>query len=138
AARCASAPLVFKEKVSSAESAAPGYGEPAKEEKEKGSVSIRELSVSGGLEKKTAAAIIQKHLQDIHRCYLKTGNQGEAAVEFIVGSDGRVKSIKLVPDNKRNDDTYKCFTDGIMKWRFPVSAGMKNTTVTVTFYFNAV
>jgi len=137
AVRAASGPFIPREKMFAPESAAPGYDEPAKEEKDKGNISIRELFVSGGLEKKAAAAIIQNHLEDVRRCFLRTGKQGEIRIEFIVSPDGTVKSVKLIPDKKKNDDTHKCFTDGITKWQFPASAGMKGTTITVTFLLNS-
>ncbi len=135
--RFASGPAVLRQKMYTTESETPGYGEPAKEEKVKGNISIRGLSVSGGVEKKAVAAIIQNHLEDVRRCYLRTGKQGEIRMEFIINPDGSIKSVKLIPDKKKNDDTHKCFLDEIGKWQFPVSAGMKETTVTVAFKFNS-
>ncbi|MBI5664432.1 MAG: AgmX/PglI C-terminal domain-containing protein [Nitrospirae bacterium] len=136
AARSASGPVVFREKMFMPESAATGYGEPAKEEKVKGSIRILEIAVAGSVEKEAVNSTVQNHLEGIRRCYVKSGQQGEIRVEFIVSPDGTVKSVKLIPDKKKNDETHKCFTDEIGKWQFPVSAGMKATTVTVTFVFN--
>ncbi|RJR20929.1 MAG: VWA domain-containing protein [Nitrospiraceae bacterium] len=137
AARFASGPVVLREKMFTAESMAPGYGEPAKEEKVKENVSIRELSVSGGADKKAVAAIIETHLEDVRRCYLRTARQGEIRMEFIVSPDGTVKSVKHIPDNKMMDDNHNCLTGRLAKWQFPVSSGMKETRVTVTFKFSS-
>jgi Ca-activated chloride channel homolog len=95
---------------------------------------IEKIAVSD----KTSAAPITKFINDrtadLKKCNT-TNLHGKMVVKFIISSEGKVKSVKVVPDKLKNAKLKKCIADTILKWQFAGLRASADVTVTITLNF---
>jgi Ca-activated chloride channel homolog len=95
---------------------------------------IEKIAVSD----KTSAATITKFINDraadLKKC--NTANlHGKLVVKFIISSEGKVKSVKVVSDKLKNTKLNKCITEAMKKWQFTGLNASADVTVTITLNF---
>jgi Ca-activated chloride channel family protein len=79
-------------------------------------LSIRDVSVSGGLTKEAVHAIFEKHRLEIERCH---SGRGGIILDLVIGKDGSVKSVKIVKMTLRDKNAGSCIAGRAGKWLFP-------------------
>jgi Ca-activated chloride channel family protein len=102
---------------------------------EKGAVlSIRDVSVSGGLTKEAVNRVIEKNRREIERCY---SGKGEMILDLVIGKDGSVKNVKAVKNTLQEKRALSCITGNLKKWLFPATPDGKEAKVTMTIVFRS-
>ncbi len=96
-------------------------------------MSVRDVSVTGGLSREAIHQFIEKHRQQIEGC--DAGKGGEMTLDLIIGKDGSVKSVKAVKNTLRDKRALSCVTEKIKRWLFPAPFDGKEARVTVIIAF---
>jgi Ca-activated chloride channel family protein len=99
----------------------------------KGAVlSIRDVSVSGGLSKEAVHQVIEKHRPEIEGCY---SGKGEMTLDLVIGKDGSVKGVKAVKNTLQDKKALSCVMGKLKKWLFPAASDGNEAKVTMTIVF---
>ncbi len=103
----------------------------------------RKNSRKGGLTSQEIMAVIRFNLLGIRNCYesvLKVAPdlQGKMSVRFIVGTNGKIKSVTTtsVSSDLKNTSLTGCIEKKISDWIFPRPRGKQDVTVNYPFVFN--
>lgn len=96
-------------------------------------------AVEGGLTKAEIEAVIKANLAQIKACYERNlqgnrGIQGRVATQWVIGSDGRVRSSDVVNSTLGHSPTETCIVQAIRRWKFPFPRN--GSTVNVNYPFN--
>ena len=72
--------------------------------------------------------VVNEHTDEIQRCYEKellkdSSLQGKVAVEWIIGMDGQVTSVRQSSSSVRSTAVVSCIMGAIKTWRFPRPQG---------------
>lgn len=101
-------------------------------------VQIEKMTSTGAVSGTEARAVIEKRLEDLTDCRLKASKTltfNRLTLRLVIGSDGTIKSFKVVSPAKGVDVLEKCLKEAFEQWRFPASGGTADTTITVSFTF---
>jgi TonB family protein len=85
--------------------------------------------------------VINSHNDAIEYCYkreakLNPNLKGDILVEFIVGFNGRVKSVRITQSSLRNKKVESCISGRIRGWRFkPIDRKEGDVTVRQKYIF---
>lgn len=97
--------------------------------------------VSGGLTSQEIMAVIRANLNQIRHCYEQLLQRspnaaGKMAVQFVVGTAGRVQSVSVTDSSISDSMMRGCVTGKIQRWPFPKPRGGQPVTVNYPFVFN--
>jgi Ca-activated chloride channel family protein len=104
-------------------------------EKEKGALSLGEVTVQGGLSKEAALRVIEKNLSELQQCSNRNQAGEIIILQFVVGRDGKVQSVKVIGKGQNNGNSEQCLMDKIKGWRFSAIPDGKEATVTLSLVF---
>jgi hypothetical protein len=87
------------------------------------------------------AKIINSHLGEVRGCYERaliqdSGITGKLVLEWTIGGDGRVESIKVREQTLKNASVPNCVNDALRTWTFPAVGG--RVIVNYPFMFNSL
>lgn len=88
------------------------------------SIKADKFETSGTLSQEAIRSVVQANLKKIKFCYNKELGKnpelkGKVEVEFIIGSDGKVKKYKISSSTMKNDAVESCILKKIRRFRFP-------------------
>jgi Ca-activated chloride channel family protein len=104
-------------------------------EKEKGALSLGEVTVQGGLSKEAALRVIEKNLSELQQCSNRNQAGEIIILQFVVGRDGKVQSVKVIGKGQNNGNSEQCLMDKIKGLRFSAIPDGKKVTVTLSLVF---
>lgn len=92
------------------------------------SVQMTRAQVLGGLSQEAIRRVVRQHLAEVRFCYEQAlqsnpSLEGRVAVQWIVGSDGRVQSSSLASSTVRNANVESCIVQAVRRWTFPAPEG---------------
>ena len=102
------------------------------EEKKATTMTIGEITATGGLSKENIRGIIEKHMDRLEKCCKSGPSKGKVALVLAINADGTIKTIKTVSDTLKNETITKCIIDEIKKFVFPAAVDGHETTATIT------
>ncbi len=102
--------------------------------------SFDDSEVEGGLAREQVEAVVRKNSGQLLYCYEKAlqsnpGLRGRLTSKWIIGGNGRVKSVRIVSSSLRQAGVESCVTNAIRGWRFPKPIGGVNVDVAYPFDF---
>jgi TonB family protein len=97
--------------------------------------------ISGGLTNEEVMLVIRSNLNQIRNCYEKVlqrspNKSGKMKVKFVVASNGRVQSARVLSNSVRDASMGACVTRVIKKWKFPRPRGGQKVDIKYPFVFN--
>lgn len=97
---------------------------------------LKELSVSGPLDRAVVKRVIDGDLAAIRRCHelellAKGSNSGDVKVTFTIDSAGALVPETLVVAKTMGDSVVRCITPVVSAWTFPGSAGGVDVALTL-------
>jgi Ca-activated chloride channel homolog len=102
-----------------------------KKEQEIASVSLGEITASGGISKDEITKILKANIQSIQTCMAKANLSGNAVIKLRVGQDGTVKSISVLSNGVKNKAASRCITKVAEKWQFTSRAEETSATIVI-------
>lgn len=103
---------------------------------EKQRVSIKDLTLTGGLSKEAIITVAEKNLDDFKKCFDKQDLKGQIVITLFIKSDGTVKKIMVLSSTIKNKKKDLCIAETIKKWKFPSTTIANDTETTMTIVFN--
>ena len=97
--------------------------------------SVGELTAAPGSSKEAILNTFRKKLGDIDRCVLGSAVRGKLILDLIIGSDGKVKFVKVQSSSFRNRNHEACVIESIKKWQFPTTLDAREVRATVSLVF---
>ena len=97
--------------------------------------SIGELTAAPGSSKEAILNTFRKKLSDIDRCVFGSAVRGKLILDLIIGSDGKVKFVKVQSSSFRNRNHEACVIESIKKWQFPTNQDGREVRATVSLVF---
>jgi TonB family protein len=102
-----------------------------------------EATVSGGLTQDQIQAVINKNLGQVTYCYekglqAKPGIGGRVSVDFTIGSNGRITTLKIGQSSMGSKFVESCMLAKMKNWQFPRPVGKVNVDVLYPFELNRV
>jgi Ca-activated chloride channel family protein len=97
--------------------------------------SIGELTAAPGSSKEAILNTFRKKLGDIDRCVLGSAVRGKLILDLTIGSDGKVKFVKVQSSSFRNRNHEACVIESIKKWQFPTTLDAREVRATVSLVF---
>ena len=81
-------------------------------------------SVGGKIDAGSVAATFKKRMSAIKVCYQKSlqknpNSEGKVAIQFTIGSSGRISKIKVMQNTTGDKGLGKCISGKVKKWKFP-------------------
>lgn len=98
-------------------------------ERNAGTIKINDITVSGGLTKKTVRAVIEAEKEGFAACFSGDGTGGKITLHFAISPDGTVKDASVIPGTMKDRKTVECLIDSIRKMFFPKVADGRETLV---------
>jgi hypothetical protein len=86
------------------------------------------LVSKGSISREEVAAVINKHLGEVHYCYETTlmkdpGLQGKLVLEWVINANGSVGKVKQKTSTLKNPGVASCIMDRLRRWQFPKPRG---------------
>ena len=106
--------------------------EEKKEKTTKKACSIGEITATPGSSKEAILNTFRKHWGDIERCYSGSKISGKLVLELVIGSDGKIKVVKVHSSPFRNSNDETCVIDLIKKWQFPTPQDGREVRATIS------
>jgi len=97
--------------------------------------SVGELTAAPGSSKEVILNTFRKKLSDIDRCVFGSAVRGKLILDLIIGSDGKVKFVKVQSSSFRNRNHEACVIESIKKWQFPTTLDAREVRATVSLVF---
>ena len=97
--------------------------------------SIGELTAAPGSSKEAILNTFRKKLGDIDRCVLGSAVRGKLILDLTIGSDGKIKFVKVQSSSFRNRNHEACVIESIKKWQFPTTLDAREVRATVSLVF---
>ncbi len=96
--------------------------------------------VRGSMDAAIIRRIVKEHASEIRYCYerelTKTpGLYGKVVMNWVIGTDGRVKSAKKASSQMRSPAVERCMASKIKRWKFPRPKGGGSVVVNYPFVF---
>jgi Ca-activated chloride channel family protein len=79
----------------------------------------------------------RKNLLDIERCYLGSEVRGKLILDLTIGSDGKIKVVKVQSTSFKNRNDETCVIESIKKWQFPTTQDGQQVRATVALIFGS-
>ena len=97
-------------------------------------------AVSGGLTPEEIMAVIRRNLNQIRHCYEQLlqrspRSSGRVRVAFVIGGNGRVKTVSASNSTIKDSIMKGCVTSKIKRWQFPKPRGATDVDVKYPFVF---
>ena len=124
--------IAMKTKTGPGGTGSATYGETVTEKKNTTSITIGDMTVSGGLSKEALRAFIEKHIDKLEKCCKAGPSKGKVALILTINADGTIKSIKTASDTLKNKTITECIMDEMKKFLFPAAVDGRETTATIT------
>jgi outer membrane biosynthesis protein TonB len=104
---------------------------------------MSQVKGQGQLSKEEIMKVINKHIGKIQYCYekqlrLQPGLSGKVQLEWVIGTDGKVKSVKSTGSTLQNAAAINCMSRQVKDWRFPKPRGSGTVIVKFPFVFNTL
>jgi Ca-activated chloride channel family protein len=99
--------------------------------------SIGELTADPGSSKEAILNTFRKKLGDIDRCVLGSAVRGKLILDLTIGSDGKIKFVKVQSSSFRNRNHEACVIESIKKWQFPTNQDGREVRATVSLMFGS-
>ena len=96
------------------------------------SITIGDITTSGGLSKENIRVVIEKHMDRLEKCYKAGPSKGKVALVLTINANGTIKTIKTASDTLKNETITKCIMDEMKKFIFPAAIDGRETTATIT------
>ena len=128
---------------------APGFGSGkveqyvaqdsvAEKEAKQSRLTLKKITVSSGLSKRSVKRQLAKQLLKINACYgslvkFRSAIGGSVEIEMIIDSSGTVEALKRVGQGKKYRNLEKCIRQHLKKLQFPEPKGANKATIIVTF-----
>jgi len=96
------------------------------------SLTVKEIVVSGGLEKADVARIVQEQLSKLEICFAGSPFHVKHVLTLIINPDGMVREVTMASGTLKNASRQSCVLDRVKKWRFPATKDGKKATVLLT------
>jgi len=97
--------------------------------------SVGELTAAPGSSKEAILNTFRKKLGDIDRCVLGSAVRGKLILDLTIGSDGKIKFVKVQSSSFRNRNHEACVIESIKKWQFPTTLDAREVRATVSLVF---
>jgi hypothetical protein len=99
-------------------------------------------TVAGGLERSEVEAVIRENISQIRFCYNRglrnnPSLEGKVTSNFVIGSDGSVKTSRLAASSLGSGEVEDCIKDRVASWRFPQPRGGGQVQVNYPFLLKA-
>lgn len=96
----------------------------------------------GTLDRALIQKVVNEHIDEIQRCYEKellhdAGLSGKVQVEWIIGLDGSVPSVRQMFSSVKSVTVVRCIMDSVKSWRFPKPQGGQ-VVVNYPFIFKSI
>ena len=99
--------IAMKTKTGPGGTGSATYGETVTEKKNTTSITIGDITVSGGLSKEALRAFIEKHIDRLEKCCKAGPSKGKVTLILTINADGTIKSIKTASDNSEKQDNNR-------------------------------
>jgi Ca-activated chloride channel family protein len=96
------------------------------------SITIGDITLSGGLSKEVLRAVIEKHIDRFEKCCTTALSRGTIILTLAINAEGTIKTVKTTSDTLKNKTITKCVIDEMKKSLFPANADGRETTATIT------
>jgi hypothetical protein len=109
--------------------------------KPKGAVSVRPMTVHGGLDREIIRRIFMRHLDEVRECYGKGLAQdsqlaGRVLARFTVTTSGKAYSCKVASSTLASPVVEKCVVKAVGSWDFPQNMCGCETRIKVALNFS--
>ncbi len=98
-------------------------------------ITIEDITVSGGLKQDEIRQVIKKHLKEAPGCYIDAASPVKLKITLVINKDGDVKDITIVRGGLRNSVIGTCLEKKIKKWQFPVIQHGTRSSVSFSLVF---
>ncbi len=99
------------------------------------SVTLGEVTVSGGITKQAALETVRNSLPDIEKCFAGATEGITYTMGLTVNPDGTVKTVKITTKTQKNGAMEKCIKEIVKKIKFAPTQDGKEASITVTLLF---
>lgn len=94
-------------------------------------ISVREVTVSGGLSREAAARAVEHHARELEKFCPERDLTGELVVRVIIAPNGKVREVTVVKSGLNGKGAERWMVEQIRKWQFPANKDSQKTTATI-------